>query len=261
MRRQPITAACLAGLALALPAGGLGAAPPPQPGWLSPGPYADWLGRQFAGVRPPEIVEMLTAVAAGGDMGPGQGWFHPGQSRYGWAWLTRRHGKDADGTITRQEFQGPAEMFERLDRDHDGVLTAADFDWSDRAPLARQAGLASQWFRLLDANSNGRISREEWQAFFDRAARGKKYLTPEDLQDAVTQAMPPPAAGKKPEGPSPLVLVAGLLSGELGSFHEGPAVGDVAPDFTLRTQDGKDRVRLSQYRGKKPVVLVFGSFT
>jgi peroxiredoxin len=51
------------------------------------------------------------------------------------------------------------------------------------------------------------------------------------------------------------------LSGELGSFFEGPDVGQRAPDFALRTQDGKQSIRLSQYRGVKPVVLVFGSFT
>jgi hypothetical protein len=39
------------------------------------------------------------------------------------------------------------------------------------------------------------------------------------------------------------------------------AVGDPAPDFTLITRDGKAKVTLSDYRGKKPVVLIFGSYT
>lgn len=38
-------------------------------------------------------------------------------------------------------------------------------------------------------------------------------------------------------------------------------IGSIAPDFTLTTQDGKGTIRLSDYRGKKPVVLVFGSYT
>lgn len=38
-------------------------------------------------------------------------------------------------------------------------------------------------------------------------------------------------------------------------------VGDEAPDFSLETHDKKSRVRLSDFRGKKPVVLVFGSYT
>lgn len=38
-------------------------------------------------------------------------------------------------------------------------------------------------------------------------------------------------------------------------------VGDVAPDFSLETYDKKSRVQVSDFRGKKPVVLVFGSYT
>lgn len=38
-------------------------------------------------------------------------------------------------------------------------------------------------------------------------------------------------------------------------------VGDLAPDFTLVTGDGKGKVTLSEFRGKKPVVLIFGSYT
>jgi hypothetical protein len=38
-------------------------------------------------------------------------------------------------------------------------------------------------------------------------------------------------------------------------------VGDAAPDFLLSTSDRKARVRLSSFRGRKPVVLIFGSYT
>ena len=38
-------------------------------------------------------------------------------------------------------------------------------------------------------------------------------------------------------------------------------VGDAAPDFTLGTLDKSGEVRLSSFRGSKPVVLVFGSYT
>jgi hypothetical protein len=37
--------------------------------------------------------------------------------------------------------------------------------------------------------------------------------------------------------------------------------GDAAPDFTLMTSDKKSRVQLSSFRGRQPVVLVFGSYT
>jgi peroxiredoxin len=38
-------------------------------------------------------------------------------------------------------------------------------------------------------------------------------------------------------------------------------VGDDAPDFTLKSPDGGQTVTLSDYRGKRPVALVFGSYT
>ena len=40
-----------------------------------------------------------------------------------------------------------------------------------------------------------------------------------------------------------------------------PQVGDMAPDFALRDVNGENPVRLSEFRGRKPVALVFGSYT
>lgn len=46
------------------------------------------------------------------------------------------------------------------------------------------------------------------------------------------------------------------------SAREGPLrVGDEAPDFRLPLVDGSAQVLLSSFRGQKPVVLVFGSYT
>lgn len=47
------------------------------------------------------------------------------------------------------------------------------------------------------------------------------------------------------------------MSARAGRLNQG----DEAPDFTLETYDKKARVRLSSFKGKKPVVLVFGSYT
>jgi hypothetical protein len=207
-------------------------------------------------------------ILYGSNMGPGDGWFRPSQSRYGWAWLAERCDADKDGKVTRQEFTGPADFFARLDRSRDGVITSDEFDWSDRSPLAMQSRMSTAWFRMFDANSNGKLSAEEWQALFQRASKGKGYLTADDLRDAFPTAPPrPPAAAAptaKPQtagAPSKYLLLKGLLDGEIGSFHEGPRLGDPAPEFTLRTQDRSATIALAQFRGKKPVVLVFGSFT
>ena len=40
-----------------------------------------------------------------------------------------------------------------------------------------------------------------------------------------------------------------------------PKIGDMAPDFTLYDVEGQNPFTLSDFRGKKPVALVFGSFT
>jgi hypothetical protein len=37
--------------------------------------------------------------------------------------------------------------------------------------------------------------------------------------------------------------------------------GEMAPDFTLPTLDKSTHVQLSSFRGKQPVVLIFGSYT
>jgi len=37
--------------------------------------------------------------------------------------------------------------------------------------------------------------------------------------------------------------------------------GDPAPDFRLQTYDKSSRVQLSSFRGERPVVLIFGSYT
>jgi hypothetical protein len=41
----------------------------------------------------------------------------------------------------------------------------------------------------------------------------------------------------------------------------GLQAGDAAPDFRLPTLDRKSTVQLSSFRGIRPVVLVFGSYT
>ncbi|MCS7168025.1 MAG: hypothetical protein RMI91_12455 [Gemmatales bacterium] len=38
-------------------------------------------------------------------------------------------------------------------------------------------------------------------------------------------------------------------------------VSDLAPDFTLRNPTGKSSSTRSAFRGNKPVVLIFGSYT
>lgn len=43
--------------------------------------------------------------------------------------------------------------------------------------------------------------------------------------------------------------------------RRAPAVGEMAPDFTLPLMDGSKSVRRSEIQGGRPMMLVFGSFT
>jgi hypothetical protein len=61
--------------------------------------------------------------------------------------------------------------------------------------------------------------------------------------------------------PGPAFAVLPMESLWCAARKGGLRVGDTAPDFALKTLDGKQSVRLSSRRGSQPVVLVFGSYT
>ena len=42
---------------------------------------------------------------------------------------------------------------------------------------------------------------------------------------------------------------------------QAPRTGNIAPDFELHDSNGENPVRLSDFQGRMPVALVFGSFT
>ncbi|GEM_PF-1878793 len=55
--------------------------------------------------------------------------------------------------------------------------------------------------------------------------------------------------------------MAKRVSGPYG-WREGKLKpGDPAPDFALKKLGSQERIRLSSFKGKKPVALVFGSYT
>lgn len=216
------------------------------------------LERAYAGEQPPESVRMLIAIARGTMLGPGQGWFGPAQSRYSWAWLAQTHGISEPQAITAEAFRGPAAIFRRLDRDGSGEIAANDFDWSERSPFVQQSAMVQRLLRRMDSGGDGRVTRDEISAFFDRVAQGKDAFQFGDLREALFGG---PTGFSPGDAPSPDLLVRALFRGEIGSLNEGPRVDDPAPDFRLKTHDGKQTIRLSEQLGSKPVVLVFGNFT
>ncbi len=215
--------------------------------------------KAYEGRTAPEAIRMYLAIVKGSMMGAGDGWFGPAESRYDWEWLTKRHGVAPDGDVDRDKFQGSTALFDRLDRNRDGKITADDLNWSERNPWVQQAYLVNRLFRKIDPNGDGKLAREEWLAFFDKASGGKDELTSDDLRNAWLAGFS--SSFNPGDAPSKEILLQGLFTGEVGSLKEGPKVNDPAPGFTLKTQDGKQTIRLAEVIGTKPVVIVFGNFT
>jgi hypothetical protein len=70
---------------------------------------------------------------------------------------------------------------------------------------------------------------------------------------------PNPQQRNRPNRPANGEIITPAAPGE--RHPDRLRVGDAAPDFTLPKLDGEGKVTLSSFRGKKPVVLVFGSYT
>lgn len=228
---------------------------------LSPaelGALADALDKAFAGQEPTEAVRMLSAIARGSQMGPGEGWFGPGQTRYTWDWLVHANGLEQAESISPEQFRGEPGWFERLDRNRDGRLAASDLDWSDNNPYVQQFYQVNRMLRRIDREADGRLTRDDLAAFFDKAAKGRDYVTTVDLAELLLAG----GGGFSPDdAPTPEVLIRGLFRGEIGSLGEGPRLNAPAPEFALKTHDGQRTIRLGELVGAKPLVLVFGNFT
>jgi Ca2+-binding EF-hand superfamily protein len=238
-------------------------APSPGPAqirlWLEAmvqAPVVDLFGPTFPRS---EALRMLLTVQRGEVLGPGRGWYDPSRRALDWEWLAARFDANRDGFIAREELKGAAKFFDVLDRDRDGVISREDLDWSQTSAWVRSDALSLRFFRAIDANGNGRITEEEWLAMFKKLAKERNHFNAEDMRDAfVASDRRGGAKGKRAFKENWLRC---LVEGDLGSPFEGPRPGQVAPDFTLPTADGKKQITLSDYRGKKPVVLIFGSFT
>jgi hypothetical protein len=206
----------------------------------------------------PEWVDMLTGILEEEPMGPEFGWFRTAktQTRFDWDATRRRFDRDRNGRVTPQELSASDADFARLDRNRDSVLTPPDFDFAGSSLAPSPGALV---FARVDRDGNGKVTREEFDAFFRASdSGGQGFLSLSDLQDAFAPPSSPPAGSGRP---SKATLVRGLFRREIGALEPGPKLDESAPDFTLKSHDGKLEVTLSKLIGPKPVVLVFGNFT
>lgn len=68
--------------------------------------------------------------------------------------------KNKDKKISRDEFQGPAQFFDRLDENHDGFIDEEEFSRIRRG--GGMGRLPEQLSKFLDSDGDGKVSREEF---------------------------------------------------------------------------------------------------
>ena len=261
-----------------------------------------------------------------------------------WNYLASRYDADRDGRIASKEYPRDPKTFARLDRDHDGSLTAADFRGpttmetyiailvferigSDPRPAGAppppppeaaefpSEALMLRAFERIDANHNGLLGEAELDAALARAEatpiEGVHDLPPgvrpfpslraaidadgsgrlsrdevvawrarEEAKDAAEEKAQAEAMAKAKAKADAAAKEATAKDAETANAPEkkapektpekaapprtppaAPPVGALAPDFTLASPDGTRSVTLSSFRGKRPVALIFGSYT
>ena len=196
-----------------------------------------------------------------------------------------RYDRDRDGRVTRAEHARTGEAFENLDRDRDGIITAADFRQAVSMPVDLAAPfIIVRRFAGPDADSIGVGDLDDAFATADADQDGAvdraEFLGPEPPPGPDRFAPVLSAADSDRDGK---LLLAELKGYALRRDRDGdgrlsrrermkpgvePSIGFIepgkrepAPDFMLPREDGAGTVTLSAFAGKRPVALIFGSFT
>ncbi len=118
---------------------------------------------------------------------------------------------DGDGNVSRDEFQGPAKLFERLDANADGILTAAEMQPLDERSSPRERDTAPRRdkdgqdrgaqlrarFDEQDADGDGMLNRDEFprpEAFDKLDGDGDGLLSFDELASKLRDQAPDGAA-------------------------------------------------------------------
>ena len=204
-----------------------------------------------------------------------------------WAFFRQKYDRDGDGRITRAEYGRDDAAFANLDRDRDGVVTESDFAQTITMPPDLAAPFLivelfgggeadsvgpeeiARGFAALDRDGDGRVSRANFEARMPGPGASPDMFgtllgaIDRDRDQALALAeLQRYCAERDRDGD-------GRLSRrERSERGVEPRVGlipaaerEKAPDFALAPIGGGEVVRLSTFAGRRPVALIFGSFT
>ena len=94
-------------------------------------------------------------------------------------------------------------------------------------------------FYRADGDGNGKVTREELDGVLQARPTAAARASCRSPTSRRRSATPSPARSRprRPRaGRRRTTLVRGLFRQEIGSLQPGPALGEAAPDFTLKTQ-------------------------
>lgn len=179
---------------------------------------------------------------------------------------------DDEESLRREEI---AVSFSSFDTNGDGRIDESEFQEAakDRASgmIAMMGGFRFEpLYDEADDDEDGALSLEELEDYFDwRDSDGDGIWTMrrsrEDRGGGPGRGSGTGRSGAGEAGNGPHGNGAQGDGGEESldaADRDAPAAaGKIAPDFTLRPPKGGDPVTLSSFRGKKPVALIFGSYT
>lgn len=244
----------------------------------------------------PEWLAMFSEIMAGNQLSPLRGWYKKGvgKTRFDWNSLRSSFDVNGDRRISRDEIPISEADFERLDLNHNGLLSYIDFGVIPKRELLARIGseFSTDAFGYTDTNDDGLVDaaelntmlhagqnpvafdlilstiKDELKFRIDQAsAEHKPGLKLTDFQVAFDLAarhgtLPPrPLGDLLPGKVSPVALMTGFLKQDIGAWGTGPALNTRAPDFRLPAADRTAAVSLSDLIRDKPLVLIFGSFS